>query len=213
MGHLIEPRKGWQRILERAGIDDLRIHDLRRTLGSWQDKTGASLAIIGKSLNHKNQATTAIYARLDIDPVRDSVNTATSAIMVAAKLKGDARKDFENQSSKSVTDFKIPEAEQPKSTLEAITILARLDSEPYDGIRGTLPIWMPPLIISEFKKIRSKLQIGDRYTADQIQQYIADYPGYLNNRKPEMVGGEIPVRILGDIGRLWVLKYATEVGE
>ncbi|HRB21977.1 MAG TPA: tyrosine-type recombinase/integrase, partial [Nitrosomonas sp.] len=65
---------------------DLRLHDLRRTLGSWQAKTGASLAIIGKSLNHKNQNTTAIYARLDLDPVRDSVNTATSAMLAAGGL-------------------------------------------------------------------------------------------------------------------------------
>jgi len=86
-GHLIEPTKGWNRILERAGIDNLRIHDLRRTLGSWQAKTGASLVIIGKSLNHKNPNTTAIYSRLDLDPVRESVNTATSAIMEAAGLK------------------------------------------------------------------------------------------------------------------------------
>lgn len=84
-GHLAEPKKAWLRILERAGIADLRIHDLRRTLGSWQAKTGASMAIIGKSLNHKNQNTTAIYARLDLDPVRDSVNTATSAMMAAGK--------------------------------------------------------------------------------------------------------------------------------
>ncbi len=89
--HLIEPKKGWKRILERAGIDDLRIHDLRRTLGSWQAKTGASLVTIGKSLNHKSLNATAIYARLDLDPVRESVNTATSAIMAAAGLKGDAK--------------------------------------------------------------------------------------------------------------------------
>ena len=85
--HLVEPKKGWKRILERAQIEDLRIHDLRRTLGSWQAKTGASLAIIGKSLNHKNQNTTAIYARLDLDPIRDSINTATSAMLTAAGLK------------------------------------------------------------------------------------------------------------------------------
>lgn len=89
-GHLMEPKKGWKRILERAGIDNLRIHDLRRTLGSWQAKTGASLAIIGKSLNHKNQNTTAIYARLDLDPVRDSVNKATSAMLTAAGLRQSA---------------------------------------------------------------------------------------------------------------------------
>ena len=86
-GHLVEPTKGWRRALAESGIADLRIHDLRRTLGSWQAKTGASLAIIGKSLNHKDVATTAIYARLDLDPVRQSVNTATSAIMEAAGLK------------------------------------------------------------------------------------------------------------------------------
>lgn len=68
-------------------MSDLRIHDLRRTLGSWQAKTGASLVIIGKSLNHKSQAATAIYARLDLDPVRQSVNTATSAMLEAAGVK------------------------------------------------------------------------------------------------------------------------------
>ena len=89
-GYLAEPRRGWKRILARAGIVDLRIHDLRRTLGSWQAKTGASLVIIGKSLNHKNPSTTAIYARLDLDPVRESVNTATSAMLTAAGLNDSA---------------------------------------------------------------------------------------------------------------------------
>lgn len=86
-GHLVEPRKGWLRILARAGISGLRIHDLRRTLGSWQAKTGASLVIIGKSLNHRNIQTTAIYARLDTDPVRESLSRATAAMLTAAGLK------------------------------------------------------------------------------------------------------------------------------
>lgn len=68
-------------------MTDLRIHDLRRTLGSWQAKTGASLTIIGKSLNHKTHQATAIYARLDLDPVRQSVETATKAMLEAAGLK------------------------------------------------------------------------------------------------------------------------------
>lgn len=85
-GHLTEPKKGWSRILERANIADLRIHDLRRTLGSWQARTGASLAIIGKSLNHKSPQATAIYARLDLDPVRASVEKATKAMLNAAGI-------------------------------------------------------------------------------------------------------------------------------
>ena len=89
-GHLVEPKKAWAKVLERAEIDDLRIHDLRRTLGSWQAKTGASLLIVGKSLNHKSSVTTAIYARLDLDPVRASVEKATGAMLIAAGLKQDA---------------------------------------------------------------------------------------------------------------------------
>ena len=93
-GHIEEPKKAVIRVMKGAGIpygrntpNGLTLHDLRRTLGSWRAKTGASLAIIGKSLNHQSQLTTAIYARLDLDPVRQSVNTATSAMMEAAGLK------------------------------------------------------------------------------------------------------------------------------
>jgi len=83
-GHIVEPKSAWRRILERAGIEDLRLHDLRRTLGSWQAATGANLSIIGRTLDHKSVTTTAIYARLNLDPVRQSVNTATAAILSAA---------------------------------------------------------------------------------------------------------------------------------
>ncbi len=84
-GHLVEPKSGWKRILERAGIKDLRIHDLRRTLGSWQAITGANSFMIGQSLGHKSSQSTAVYARLNIDPVRDSVEKATQAILKHSK--------------------------------------------------------------------------------------------------------------------------------
>ena len=84
-GHLSEPKKGWARILKRANITDLRIHDLRRSLGSWQASTGASLSIIGKSLGHKSIAATSIYARLNLDPVRNSIELATKAMIKAGR--------------------------------------------------------------------------------------------------------------------------------
>lgn len=86
--HLSEPKTAWERIRKRANLRDVRIHDLRRTLGSWQAAGGASLPIIGKSLGHRNPKTTAIYARLDIDPVRASVNAAVAA-MTAEEGKED----------------------------------------------------------------------------------------------------------------------------
>ena len=85
-GHLVEPKKSWARICKAAGIEGARIHDLRRTMGSWQAKTGASLPIIGKSLNHKNQTTTAIYARLDLDPVRSAMEKAAAAMLATRDM-------------------------------------------------------------------------------------------------------------------------------
>jgi integrase len=79
-GHLVDPKKAWVRILAEANIENLRIHDLRRTLGSYQAATGANGYIIGKSLGHRSQQSTAIYARLNLDPVRESVNKATEAM-------------------------------------------------------------------------------------------------------------------------------------
>lgn len=86
-GHLTDPMRQWGDILERAGIEDLRIHDLRRSLGSWQAITGASLPVIGKSLGHTRPETTAIYGRLSDDPVRSAMGTATAAMMAAATVE------------------------------------------------------------------------------------------------------------------------------
>jgi len=79
-------------VLSRAGIEDVRgtwLRDLRRSMVSWQANTGASLSVIGKSLNHKNVNTTAIYARLALDPVRESMEKAASAMFEGGGIKKD----------------------------------------------------------------------------------------------------------------------------
>ncbi|MGD2109988.1 MAG: tyrosine-type recombinase/integrase [Phycisphaerae bacterium] len=81
---LVETKAAWRRVVKRAGLTDLRMHDLRRTLGSWQAAAGASLPIIGKALGHRTSRTTEIYARLSLDPVRESVTTATDAMLLSA---------------------------------------------------------------------------------------------------------------------------------
>lgn len=81
-GHLASPQKSWERLCERAGIQGLTIHDLRRSLGSWQAAAGASELIIGKSLGHAaGSRATSVYARLNVDPVRDSMEAATVAML------------------------------------------------------------------------------------------------------------------------------------
>lgn len=81
----------WRKIAEKAGCEGVTIHDLRRSLASWQAMTGASLPIVGRTLGHKNPATTAIYARLDHEPVREAMERAVAAML--NKVKTDAITD------------------------------------------------------------------------------------------------------------------------
>jgi integrase len=81
-GHLETPTKLWENLLNRAGIENLRIHDLRRTFASYQAITGSSHAIIGKALGDKSPAVIPIYARLTENPVRDSIQNGTDAMLM-----------------------------------------------------------------------------------------------------------------------------------
>lgn len=85
-GHINDIKKSFNRIKERMEVYDIRIHDLRRTLGSYMAISGASLPIIGKALNHKSQISTAIYARLSQDPVLNAMDAATQ-LMLPKKLE------------------------------------------------------------------------------------------------------------------------------
>jgi integrase len=82
--HIKDLRYAWQSLCKAAKIEELHIHDLRRTLGSWQAATGASLPIIGRTLGHRDAQSTQVYARLDVDPVRRAMETATSAMLETA---------------------------------------------------------------------------------------------------------------------------------
>ncbi|WP_341752533.1 MULTISPECIES: site-specific integrase [unclassified Candidatus Tisiphia] len=84
-GHLREPKKAWSRLCQKAGIKDLRIHDLRRTYASWMAISGASQYVIGKALNHKDSRSTEIYAKLNFDPVREFVEKAINEIITIAE--------------------------------------------------------------------------------------------------------------------------------
>ncbi len=80
-GHIKNPSKFWKKILEKAQIKNLRMHDLRRTMGSYQAIMGSSLQVIGKSLGHKSLQATTIYARLNMDAVRASMQKATDEMI------------------------------------------------------------------------------------------------------------------------------------
>lgn len=84
-GHLMKPEEAWKAVKSRARLSNARIHDLRRTLASWQAITGANLLVIAQTLNHKDLKSTAIYARLQIDPVRAAMTAATDVMLKRKK--------------------------------------------------------------------------------------------------------------------------------
>jgi integrase len=78
---LVNINRPWNRIRKAAGVEDVRLHDLRRTVGSWLAQSDNSLHLIGRVLNHSNPNTTAVYARFGQDHVRQALEDHGARIM------------------------------------------------------------------------------------------------------------------------------------
>jgi integrase len=83
--------RAWTKARAYAGLDDVRLHDLRHSFGSLAARKNVSLLVIGKLLGHKVPATTKRYAHLCQD-VAASINDDLGAAMTAAIEKGRAKK-------------------------------------------------------------------------------------------------------------------------
>lgn len=79
-GHLTKPHKAWVAIKHRAQLGNVTIHDLRRTLASWEALTGANISSIAATLHHKSFKSTWIYAKLNTSAVRQAMSTAVNAM-------------------------------------------------------------------------------------------------------------------------------------
>lgn len=75
-----DTREAWERILVAAGVEGVRIHDIRRTHGTLATLGGATLQAVGRSLGHKSVQATQVYARADITAA------AQAAAIVEARL-------------------------------------------------------------------------------------------------------------------------------
>ena len=83
-------KKPWAAVCRAAGLEGVRLHDLRHSFASFGAGASLGLPIIGKLLGHSQPATTARYAHLDADPMRRAVDTIGSAILGAMDRKPSA---------------------------------------------------------------------------------------------------------------------------
>jgi len=86
--HLINLQKPWRRLRARAGLGDVRLHDLRHSFASFAAAEGASLLMIGKLLGHTQAQTTQRYAHLVADPLRNVAETVGAKLASIAPAKG-----------------------------------------------------------------------------------------------------------------------------
>jgi integrase len=77
---LVNLEKPWRRIRERVDLLDVRLHDLRHSFASVGAAAGSSLVVIGALLGHTQPATTARYAHLASDPLKEAVNAIGSRL-------------------------------------------------------------------------------------------------------------------------------------
>ena len=82
--HLVNIDKPWRRIRKAAGVEDIRLHDLRRTVGSWLTQGGVDLNRIKDALRHANISTTLVYARLGEDAAKPAMEEHAKRILEAA---------------------------------------------------------------------------------------------------------------------------------
>jgi integrase len=88
-GHMGPQRKQWLQLVKAARLPDLRIHDLRRSLGSWMSSSGASTVTTMRALGHRTIDAALIYQQLEIAPVRKAMQQAVTAMSRAKAPKGE----------------------------------------------------------------------------------------------------------------------------
>lgn len=83
--------KPWGRVKRIAGLDGVRLHDLRHSFASVGAGASLGLPIIGRLLGHSQPATTHRYAHLDADPLRRAADTIGATIAAAMDGKKGAK--------------------------------------------------------------------------------------------------------------------------
>ena len=81
--HRADLKRPWELVSRRAGLDNVRIHDLRHTHASVGAGSGIGLQLVGKLLGHSSPQVTARYAHVADNPLRRASNRIGARIAAA----------------------------------------------------------------------------------------------------------------------------------
>ena len=125
--YLVGLRRIWYRVRTVANLEDVRIHDLRRTVGSWLVQHGESLHLVGQVLNHRDPKTTAGYAYFQTQQRERALTVHGQALLKLVPIAGrllDTSK-YEAELTSNLPDLTSP-AIKPRAHYVARDVLYRL---------------------------------------------------------------------------------------
>lgn len=108
----------WESVRHAAGLDDLRIHDLRHAFASVAASGGLSLPLVGALLGHRNASTTQRYAHLGADPAKIAADRVANDVnaMLRATAKRERRAATGTRQAKSLAPaVRPPRAARPET--------------------------------------------------------------------------------------------------
>ncbi len=107
--HLASLSKPWLRVRARAGIEDVRIHDLRHSYASRALALGEGLTMIGRLLGHTDVGSTARYAHLERDAEKVAVDRVGDSIAAdILRTEGDAAPNVDHAAGTGIRDASPP---------------------------------------------------------------------------------------------------------
>jgi integrase len=93
---LVNPDDAWQRIREKAGLNDVRIHDCRHSFASFLINANVPILVVSKALGHRSLASSQRYAHLEHQTVRAAMEQSANVMaMGSIEQRGDARSETE----------------------------------------------------------------------------------------------------------------------
>ena len=163
---LQEIQKPWRRFRKMAGLEDMRIHDLRHSFASFAVSKGMSLAMIGKLLGHSQVQTTARYAHLMTEPLTQAASEVTTVLGDLIQVDTTAREP----------SYALPEPEIsfiPGTRVEAPTFLSSDQAANYLGVAPRLmENWRWRKVGPTFAKVGHRI----RYNLDDLKEFINPEP-------------------------------------
>ena len=164
--YLQEIQKPWRRFRKMAGLEDMRIHDLRHSFASFAVSKGMSLPMLGKLLGHSQVQTTSRYAHLMAEPLTQAASEVTTVLGDLIQVDTTTKKE-------NLSIFAPETNFIPGTRVEAPTFLTSDQAAEYLGVAPRLmENWRWRKTGPDFSKVGNRI----RYNLNDLKEFTKTTP-------------------------------------